>query len=224
MLKGDLISVTMSRLSGEQTAGKEIAVNRATVRRVIDALIRFYFVVDYRQQREELRQEGVQAVRTLSPVGEAFVSDVFLEIVKNNSVAHVDFPHLPLLTPGMHWLREVLLSSGADDPSFHTASVEVIPSLRPLRGMPMHVLQGTTYVYPQRTGDGMRLAFYLLDPAVSGCRVRYVRDPSGYADDEFMPLPAGIEPPILEWALNYFLGNRQLPADNIPNDRDDAKP
>ena len=224
MLKGDLISVVASRTSGEKAAGVETDVHKATIRTVIDILIRYFFIVDYRSAREDLRRfEGVEAVRTLSPVGEAFVTSTTLAIQRTKGAPFVDLPHLPLQTPGLHWLREVTLSAGEDQPLLYTATVEIIDSLRRLRGMPDHILEGTTYVYPQKHQAGYRLYYYYLNAVIRSCQVRYVRDPEGYADDEFMPLPGAIQAEILRWATDYFLGVRELPGDNIANDRDDAE-
>jgi hypothetical protein len=87
-----------------------------------------------------------------------------------------------------------------------------------VQGMP---LLDTTYTWFERYSGEERVYFKNLSLPVGEVGIRMIADVTELEDDDFIPIPGGLQEDVLERVVAFFMRTRGLPADEVANDVDD---
>ena len=88
-----------------------------------------------------------------------------------------------------------------------------------------HIFQQAQYWYEKLSGDNgqERLYFNNIGYPIPTMLLRMIASFESLANDDVVTMPSGMEIEVLELAKQWFVAQRQLPADMINNNNDDKK-
>lgn len=202
MTKGEVVDLVLLRINGG-ILNNESAVWRVDILGYLPGVINYLLT---KSENIQLKEEGDREVP-----GE-FIANYTVSILRD-TVNKVDYITLPVLPIRFRSNRGIRLIMDNCNNSYAPIRETSLGSLKRI----LRMLGDKGAYWPQHN---KRVNLYNKPPLADSVNVYIIADISTYGNDDELPIPAGMEPELINILYQYFSGERQAPADEITNQTD----
>lgn len=210
--KAELVEQVYIKVSGGKLS-PDVKVQRVDIPLYLNAAINYVLTTEIRQRRLESRQQGdvFQADRVDAEFLNTYIVNTNYDSLRG--FYYADLPARLQSLPSGDGLQTVgLLNSQTPFPRQKNQFADAY-----IQG----VLAGVTRYWYEKIGSIERLYFKNISPTVSQVLIIMVAALTSMADNDLVGVPDNLLPQVIDLAVEFFLGTRQLPADMLNNNADD---
>lgn len=210
--KANLIDLAMIKISGGQLS-PDVKVERVDIAAYLPAAVNYAVTKEARIRKREARMDGL-LTSFQEAIDPDFVTTHCVKVLCDDKrdASYIALPKKLQFLPKNAGLKEVSPVQG--NTPFHKSS-------RFSAGyVTSQIGQITTYWFEQYPSEH-RVYFSNLSPIVEDVLVHMIASIDDIGENEIVPIPAGMEVEVIDLLVEFSLGIRSIPQDNI-NDNSDG--
>lgn len=215
--KGELVDLVYLKVHSGQPSS-DVNIRKADIESLMVPAINYVLTAEMRQRRVEEAQ--ISGNTNDTGVDETFIATYYADVKEDTERAlrYIDMPAKVQSFPGNRGLVQI---SGLQSPKPYQKMAHQFHD----NGIEMAFGDLIRYWYERVTinNEGLdeRVFFKNIPPTTEKVMIRMVVSSDDLGDDDLLPIPDGSEIKVMEYMVEWFMGQRQLPADDLNNNKDD---